>query len=67
VVDGNFCDGGDARTVGWARYSTELKSLPTSGVIRIAPTLHGDLGGVRIYSTHLRTSEAVANWRAGRE
>jgi hypothetical protein len=64
VVDGIFCDGGAHRPVGWARYSSELQSLPTSGSLRLAPSLHGDLGGVRVYSRHLRTSEAVANWRA---
>ncbi len=64
VVDGVLCDGGTQRRVGWSRYSSELHSLPTPGTLRLATSLHGELGGVRVYSTHLATSEAVGNWRA---
>jgi hypothetical protein len=64
VVDGVFCDGGDSRTVGWARYSAEMRTLPTSEKLIVAPSLHGEIGSVRVYSEHLRVSEAVSNWRS---
>jgi hypothetical protein len=64
VVDGKFCDGGPSRTVGWARYSSELRDLPTSGTLHVAPSLHGDIRHVRVYDGHLQVSEAISNWRA---
>jgi hypothetical protein len=67
VIDGRLGDGGAARSFGWARYSDELEALPTGGTLHLAPHLHGQLGGVRVYDRHLRVSEAVGNWRAGRE
>lgn len=67
VVDGQLNDGGAARPYGWARFSSELRSIPTNKDLALAPALHGELASVRIYRRHLMTSEAVGNWRAGRE
>ena len=67
VVDGQLCDGGKARPFGWARLPRELRVVPTTGTLRLAPTLHGELGCVRIYQRRLYVSEAVGNWRAGRD
>jgi hypothetical protein len=66
VVDGVLCDGGAGRPFGWARYSNELRTLPTGGVLTLAPNLHGEIRGLRVYASALRVSEAVGNWRAGR-
>ena len=66
VVDGQLGDGGSSRPFGWAKFSRDLRMVPTTKSLRLAPALHGELGGVRIYNRRLTTSEAVGNWRAGR-
>jgi hypothetical protein len=66
IVDGQLCDGGKARPYGWARFSRELRVIPTTKTLRIAPALHGELGVLRVYRRRLTTSEAVGNWQAGR-
>ncbi len=63
VVDGVLCDGGEARQFGWGRFSPNLRDVNGSPVLRIAPSLHGNLALVRLYDRALRTSEAVANYR----
>jgi hypothetical protein len=60
VVDGFLCNGGDARQFGWGRFLGGTEDIPTG-----AP-LKGELGGLRVYNRHLRTSEAVGNFNAGR-
>ena len=65
LVDGRFCDGGDARDYGWGRYADALADVRGSGKLRLAPSLHGELKRLRIYRRYLRTSEAVANFHAG--
>ena len=65
VVDGILCDGGTASTYGWGRFSPELDDISGSGKLRVAPTLKGRIECLRVYGRYLRTSEAVANYRAG--
>lgn len=65
VIDGQLCDGGAARPFGWARFARELRMIPTTKTLRIAPALEGELAAVRIYNRRLTVSEAVGNWRAG--
>ncbi len=65
VVDGVLCDGGESRQFGWGRFSPFLREV-NGGALRVAPALHGQLGGLRVYRRALRVSEAVGNWRAGR-
>ena len=65
VVDGRVGDGGAARPYGWARLPRELRMIPTTATLRLAPSLHGELGRVRVYSRRLYVSEAVGNGRAG--
>lgn len=65
VVDGLLCDGGQARRFGWHRYTGSLGDTVGTGRLRIAPSLQGELKRVRLYGRYLRTSEAVANFRAG--
>ncbi|MBN1419466.1 MAG: exo-alpha-sialidase [Planctomycetes bacterium] len=65
VVDGILCDGGDARPCGWGRFAEALGDVRGTGTLRIAPSLRGQVRGVRIYDRCLRTSEAVASFRAG--
>lgn len=62
VIDGILNDGGDARQFGWGRFSPNLKSVAG------APDLRIDQSAVRclrIYNRYLRTSEAIAAFRAG--
>jgi hypothetical protein len=65
VVDGLFCDGGDARHYGWGRYPDPLGDVSGTGELRLAPSLHGELKRLRVYRRYLRTSEAIANFHAG--
>lgn len=67
VVDGQLCDGGKTRPFGWARFPRELRTLPTTRTLRLAPLLRGELAAVRIYQRRLLVSEAVGNWRAARD
>jgi hypothetical protein len=65
VVDGVLCDGGEICTYGWGRFSPELGDVRGSSRLRVAPSLAGQLKRVRVYNRYLRTSEAIANFRAG--
>jgi hypothetical protein len=65
VVDGQFCDGGDARHYGWGRYDEPLGDVSGTGNLRLAPSFHGELKQLRVYRRYLRTSEAIANFHAG--
>ncbi|MFC1453259.1 LamG-like jellyroll fold domain-containing protein, partial [Verrucomicrobiota bacterium] len=65
VVDGRLCDGGDERQFGWGRFSPFLRDANGAARVKIAPRLKGEVLGLRLYGRYLRTSEAVANWRAG--
>jgi hypothetical protein len=66
VVDGQLCDGGKSRAYGWARFSRDLRMIPTTKTLRFAPSMRGELDGVRIYNRRLLVSEAVGNWHVGR-
>ncbi|MFH1269147.1 MAG: exo-alpha-sialidase, partial [Planctomycetota bacterium] len=61
IIDGQLCDGGDARQFGWGRYEGELGDVSGSGQVCVAPTV----GKLRLYRRYLRTSEAVGNFHAG--
>ncbi len=65
VVDGEFCDGGEARTHGWGRHPEPLGDVGGSEKLRVGESLNGQLKQLRIYRRYLRTSEAVANFHAG--
>lgn len=60
VVDGILCDGGDERQFGWGRFSANLRTPNGLPAIRIAPSVKS----LKIYNRALRTSEAVANFKA---
>ena len=66
VVDGQLCDGSSHRTHGWTRYHGPLGNVRGSGPLRVAPAMHGGIESLRWYGRCLRTSEAIANYRAGR-
>ncbi|HTM49992.1 MAG TPA: LamG-like jellyroll fold domain-containing protein, partial [Bryobacteraceae bacterium] len=66
VIDGKLCDGGDARQFGWGRFSPNLRSGAGDKMLRIGPGFEGEMGRVRVYGRALRTSEAIANFAAGR-
>ncbi|MBI1895952.1 MAG: exo-alpha-sialidase [Acidobacteria bacterium] len=65
VIDGKLCDGGDARQFGWGRFSPNLRSANGGPALRIGEGLSGEIRRLRIYGRALRTSEAIANFRAG--
>jgi len=63
VADGRLNDGGDERQFGWGRYSPHLRSLNGSPQL----TVGEGVVRLRLYGRALRTSEAVAAFRAGKE
>jgi len=65
LVDGKLCDGGEARQFGWGRFNPNLRDLNGSKMLRIGPSLKGRVLRLRLYNRYLRTSEAVAHYRAG--
>ena len=66
VVDGQFCDGTThRRQFGWGRFDRKIGS-PGGGSIKLPAGTGTDILRLRIYNRYLRTSEAVANFRAGR-
>jgi len=65
VIDGQLNDGGDARQYGWGRFNPNLKSVEGSADLRAGASMDGRLLSLRIYNRYLRTSEAVAAFRAG--
>ncbi len=62
VIDGILNDGGDARQFGWGRFSPNLKSAAGAPELRIA---NSSIRSLRVYDRYLRTSEAIAAFRAG--
>ena len=66
VVDGKLCDGGAHRQFGWGRFSPNLRHANGARTLRIGRVLMGEIKALRVYGRHLRTSEAVGNFRAGR-
>ncbi|MFN0170998.1 MAG: hypothetical protein ACKV22_31660 [Bryobacteraceae bacterium] len=64
VIDGRLCDGGDARQFGWGRLHPHLQSANGGATLRIGVGLDGEIRQVRVYGRALRTSEAIANFRA---
>jgi hypothetical protein len=63
IVDGRFCDGGDARQFGWGRFSPHLRHVNGAGELRIASSVTQ----VQIHGRVLRTSEAVSRYHQGKK
>jgi hypothetical protein len=61
VVDGVLCDGGEDRQFGWGRFSPTLRTPTGADKLKMSSAI----SSLRIYNRALRTSEAVANFRAG--
>ncbi|MFH1918932.1 MAG: exo-alpha-sialidase [Planctomycetota bacterium] len=61
IIDGQLCDGGDARQFGWGRYEGALGDVSGSGQVRVAAAV----GKLRLYRRYLRTSEVIGNFHAG--
>jgi hypothetical protein len=66
VVDGKLCDGATARQFGWGRFDADLRLADLSRSFRTTPQFAGRIHSLRIYHRPLRTSEAIANYHAGR-
>ena len=60
LVDGILCDGGLERQYGWGRFHADLSDANGTAEAKV----HDAVEVVRIYDRYLRTSEAVANYRA---
>ena len=76
VTDGVLNDGGDCRQFGWGRFSPNLRGATQfthrgavapadRELLRIAPSLRGEIRSLRVYDRALRTSEAIGNYRQG--
>ena len=61
ITNGQFNDGGDSRQFGWGRFSPNLMRVNGTPEARVAPAVKD----LRIYDRYLRTSEAIAAFRAG--
>lgn len=59
IIDGRFCDGGDARQFGWGRFSPCLCHV-NGGMLRLAPAVEQLCVFTRVLYTH----EAVARCHA---
>ena len=66
VVDGRLCDGGEHRQYGWGRFDAKMGEVTGAKRMKIGASFRGTLGSLRIYGRPLRTSEAIANYHAGR-
>ena len=65
VLDGVLNDGGEHRQFGWGRFNPQFRNVPGDDIIKIGPILDGKIERLRIFDRYLRTSEAIANYRAG--
>lgn len=65
VIDGKLHDGGEARQFGWGRFNPNLKTAAGAPEMRIGRNLDGKVLSLRLYDRYLRTSEAIAAFRAG--
>ena len=61
VVDGMLNDGGEDRQFGWGRFNPAFRGPAGAEQLRAAPAVRH----VRLYDRALRTSEAIAAFRAG--
>lgn len=64
VVDEELCDGGSERPFGFGRFNPTFKDISGARTLRIAPSLHGELSHLRVYTRALRVSEVIGNQRA---
>ncbi len=64
VADGLLLDGGAERIQGWWRLNPWLDDINDVGVCTVAPDLSGSVTLFRLYGRHLRTAEAIRNYRA---
>lgn len=65
VIDGTLCDGGETRAQGWARFDKALGQVAVETTASVALLPDDGFSDLCIYNRYLRTSEAIANWRAG--
>ena len=61
VVDATLCDGGADAAQGWQYFAKKLGEVPAADGIRVSD----EVRRLRLYDRYLRTSEAIASWRAG--
>jgi hypothetical protein len=65
VANGRLCDGGADRIQGWSRLNPWMDDINDEGICQVADEFQGRIHHMRLYNRYLRTSEAIANWRAG--
>ncbi len=66
LIDGVLCDGGTESIYGWGRFHPALGNVKGANELRIGTSLQGQMRRLRVYDRYLRTSEAVANYHAGK-
>lgn len=66
AVDGVLCDGGKESLQGWARFDPALGNVRGADRAKLGPNLYGKIETLRVYTRYLRTSEAIANYHAGK-
>lgn len=66
VVDGVLSDGSaDTRPYGWGRIHPYMKDINDTRKCVLNSSFRGEVNRMRVYNRYLRTSEAIANYRAG--
>ena len=60
VIDGLLNNGGDHRQYGWGRFNASLRGVNGASTLRL-----NRVHRLRIYDRYVRTSEAIAAFRAG--
>ncbi len=64
VVNGQLLTGDENRQFGWGRLHPDLENV-TGVDLAIAPSFHGRIESLRIYSCALTVSQAISNYHAG--
>jgi hypothetical protein len=65
TVDGVLCDGACSSIQGWWRLNPHIHEINDEGLCHVGENFQGQIHRVRLYDRYLRTSQAIANWRAG--
>lgn len=63
VIDGRLCKGGP-RPFGWGRFQDRFRDPNGSSELRISDSGNVTLDALKIYNRCLKTSEAIANFKA---
>jgi hypothetical protein len=65
MVDGKLLDGGTLRARGWQWLNYYYEDINDDLVAKVGDRFPGKIYNLRLYNRYLRTSEVIANYRAG--